>query len=161
VLDRMDDEAQGLAEALSGEVAVAVIDARTHAALQRLGANSPVAGAREVWHRPELPAVAPLLTQARRKLKAADVLLDSDCVTEAMPLYAHALLTATAVRAGLDAVPETGAAIWLYGDLVPRGVVTADDAAVLLRAQALATAADVPMALALQVREDVRRFVEA
>jgi len=93
-------------------------------------------------------------------MQAGDVLIASDCVAEAMPLYAHALLAATAVRAGLDAVPETGAAIWLYGDLVPRGVVSADDAAVLLRAQALAMLADVPMALAMQVRDDARRFVE-
>jgi len=54
VLDRLDDEAQAVAEALSSEeVAVAVLDARTYTALRRLGSSSPVALAREAWQRPE------------------------------------------------------------------------------------------------------------
>ncbi len=59
-----------------------------------------------------------------------------------------------------DAVPDAASLpVWLYTRLVPAGIQAAEEAAQILRAEALARAPEVPPALLGQVLEETRRIV--
>lgn len=163
VLDQVDAAADDAAKALSDEVPVAVIDPRTLAGVQRLGAASPLGEARSLYAKNaedrEVPG-ARLAGQARDKLRAAGLLLEQGCSGPAMELLVSALLAAAAARAGLDASPAPAdAAVWLYGEAVPRGLLDAQQAALVQRAVGLAQAPSLPEALLRGVYEEAGPFV--
>ena len=94
-----------------------------------------------------------------RKMRAAEVLLTQDCVQEGLSLATTAMLASVALRAGLEEPPERSeAAVWLYSDAVPRGIVCGEDAASITRAMALASAPSVPEGLVQEVLSDARRL---
>ncbi|MCB1929687.1 MAG: SWIM zinc finger family protein [Rhodocyclaceae bacterium] len=163
VLDRVDAAADEAAQALSGEFPVAVIDPRTLASLQRLGAASPLGEARillEARAEPAEPPGARLAAQAREKLRAAGLLLDQACAGPAMELLVSALLAAAAGRAGLAVAPEPAdAAVWLYGEAVPRGILDAQQAALVQRAVGLALAPSLPEALLRTLYDEAGPFI--
>ncbi len=151
VVDEVDELAEAAAEAASDEVQVATVDARTYASLRRLG----LAGEEQaVFERQTAPPPV-LFDVARRKLDAAATLLDGDHTGEAVSLAAASMLATVAFKAGVERPPQGAqAAVWVFGELVPRGVVTAQTAGGIARALALAEAPNVTVALAREVVGD-------
>ena len=78
---------------------------------------------------------------------------------EALTLLCHALVLALTVRAGLDGVPATPAVAWIYADLLPRGLVTVEEANLAARAHGLASAPAVPQGLVEQALSEVQAVV--
>ena len=76
-------------------------------------------------------------------------------------LLLGALLCAAALLTGRPQAPSAReAAIWLYGEALPTGAIDPVDAALVMRAIALAQAADaVPVALADELASDTGQFV--
>jgi superfamily II DNA or RNA helicase len=163
VLDRVDALADEIAQGLSDPVPVAVIDARTLAGVQRLGAASPLGETRrlfEAGNQAIEPPGARLAAQAREKLRAAGLLLDQGCFGPALELLVSALLAAAGARAGQDLAPTPAdAAVWLYGEAVPRGLLDAQQAALVQRAVGLAQAPSLPEPLLRGLLDDARPFV--
>lgn len=148
------------AEAHIVNAPIAVVDRRTWAALARVQPGG-LAAARDHWVQPaaEAPAEPPLRALALRKLAAAEALGEGH-PDEALALLTSAIAATLAHRAGRDAPPAgEQLAVWLYGDLVPRGFASPDEAAGLLRAHGLAQAADVPAGLVAAAFDDARRVV--
>jgi superfamily II DNA or RNA helicase len=164
VVDATDADTHHLAEQLSGLVPVAIVDRLTYAALRRIGAGTPASGDGVLWQRPEDSAEAaaphPLDVFAHRKLEAAEALVQHELGAEAAGLLAQAVLASLARRADRDQVPPPAeAAVWLFGEAVPQGRVTADDASIALRADALSRAPLVPPAMVQEVLAQARRIV--
>ncbi len=168
VLDRVEENDDKYAAAFSGRVPVALIDRHALRGLQRLGVASPAADAESLYESPgmgdapSLSTLNPLARRARQKLEAAEVLLRQELPGPAAELLLDALLTGAALHCGLDRPPESGkAAVWLYSDALPAGRLQPDDAALIMRALALAQAEDqVPAELLASLAVDAARFVE-
>ncbi len=165
VLDRVDDSDDRLAASIPGPVPVALIDRRTLGSLQRLGHASPVADARtlvETTSPTAEPQEPRLLRLAREKLRGAELLIQQACPAPALDLLLAALLAAAAVRAGRETPPSPqDAGIWLFGEALPKGLLTQEQAALAMRALALAQGADtVPEALVRSLAADVAGFVD-
>ena len=169
VLDRTDEESDRLALGLSSRVPIALIDRRTLAGLRRLGAASPVAEGETLFESAadtQAPEVHPLVRQAQAKLDGAKVLVSqslagASLVGPAIDLLLGALLSAAALLAGRAQPPAPReAGIWLYGEAIPRGAIEQGDAALVMRAIALAQDADaVPIALLQDLANDTEAFV--
>jgi len=167
VVEGLEADALSQGEAIGAEFAieVEVLDQRTWTALQKMGDGSPVAGADLRWQKtaPEpaaAPVESPLKVQARRKLAAANVLLQSNCGVEAVALLAESLRLWLAARQERPSAPEVGhVPAWLYGDLVPAGLATHDEAGLVLRAHGLLAATEVPLGLAQAVAAEVAGVV--
>ncbi len=161
VVDRVDDEHERQVRELQTEldlgVRVELLDARAAAALTRLGA---ITG--EVIHeRPaDEPAAAPLLDYASRKLEAAELLHGQGHGEEALELMLQAMLHAAAHRAALEQAPRVeDAAVWLFGEAVPKGYLDMDDANAITRAVALSHVPGLPGELIRPVNDDARRLL--
>lgn len=141
------------ADALGAGVPVAAMDAATAAALARMGAG-PVANGTVVREAPRTPQT----DVVARKLDAADALLGAGIVDEALPILAGALLHAVAGVGGVPPVPAEHAPVWLYGTAVPKGWLTPDDAALVLRACAMSAAPGVPLDLGAALSREARGF---
>ncbi|MBK1732880.1 DEAD/DEAH box helicase [Thiococcus pfennigii] len=170
VLDRVDDGDEAAVDDLSEGVPTALIDRRTLASLSRLGAASPIAAAEPVYEPAETPveglavvAEHPLARKAREGLEAARLLIQQGCPGPALDLLLGALLAAAAQRAGRDEPPTPQqAGIWLYSEALPDGRLGPEDAALLMRALALAQgAAAVPEPLLAALADDAAVFIEA
>ena len=163
VLDQVDAEADQIAARLSERVPVAVIDPRTLGGLQRLGAASPVAQARTLYEHTETapPPEPRLLRQAREKLQGAEILIQQTCPGPAVELLLGSLLSCAALRANRDTAPTSReAGIWLYGEALPKGLLTQDESGLLMRAIALAQDPEaVPETLLRDLATDVGRFL--
>ena len=165
VLDRVDEAADQTAKGLSGQIPIALIDPRTLGGLQRLGAASPVAESRTLFEtQPAAASAEPrLLTQAREKLRGAEVLIQQSCTGPALDLMLGAILGAAAVRAGQNIAPAPQqAGAWLYREALLKGALTQVQAALVMRALALAQGAEsVPEGLLRQLAADISSFFEA
>lgn len=164
VVDATDRDTHHLAEQLSGLVPVAIVDRLTYAALRRIGAGENGSGDGLLWQRPAepagTPAPHPLELQARRKLEAAEVLVEHEQASEAAGLLTQAMLASFARRTERAAVPAPAeAAVWLFGEAIPQGRVTSEDASIALRADALSRAPEVPLAMVHDVLAHARRIV--
>lgn len=150
VVDATADQAAG--EETHKNIPVAVIDTRTATSLERLGT---VADAQTIYVRPaeqSTSTVSSLMAQAQRKMKAAQVLLEGGCIQESLGLIGTAMLFAAAARAGHTSAPQSqGVAVWLYGEAVPQGGLSAEDAAAILRTLSLAEGATFPPAAGVGV----------
>jgi len=170
VMESTDAEADRFAEGLSDQVPIALIDRRTLAGLQRLGAASPVADGEILFEAGAAPVpvdIHPLARQAQAKLEGARVLLTQTQAGAglggpALDLLLGALLCAAALLAGRAQPPSPReAGIWLYGEALPTGAIEPADAALVMRAIALAQAADaVPLALLEDLAVDTEPFVQ-
>ena len=160
VVQHSGDDDEQLGASLSTFLPVAILDEPTVRARARFGAASPLAEARELSAPAAPAAIHPLETAARRKLGAAEELIARDCGPEALRLLADAMLAALARRAGRSDMPTPdGAVAWLYGEVVPGGFATAEDAAAVLRADGLSRGHAVPAALVDEALGDARRLV--
>lgn len=142
------------ADALGEGMPVAAVDAATAAALARMSGTA-LAGGTVLREAP--PASKPI-DLAARKVDAADALLEVGQVEEALPLVASALLLAAARVADAPPVTADQAPVWLYGTAVPKGWLTLDDAALVLRACAMSAMSGVPPELARALVTDARAF---
>lgn len=163
VLDRVDAEADQVAERLSRQVPVALIDQLALKGLQRLGSGSPLGQIRSYFEaataaEPDGPSR--LKRQAAEKMQAARALLAQQLNESALELMVGALLSAAAVRAG-RAMPltreETG--VWAFGKALPQGLLDQSEAGLLMRALSFAQGQEVPEPLLLELADDAARFV--
>ncbi len=163
VLDQVGTEEDRIATDLSEKIPVAVIDLRTVAGLERLGSASPVAESHTWYDATEQNddrAIPRLLVLAAERLKAAIVLIEQDCPSAAMELLVSALLAAAAGRAELAApVTSQDAGVWIYSEALPKGLLTQDEAALIMRAISLSQSPSVPETLLTELSLDVGVFV--
>jgi superfamily II DNA or RNA helicase len=165
VLDQVSDVDDQQAAQLGGEVPVALLDPRTLRSLQRLGATSPLHDAKPYYDAQEAAEerdeqVPRLLVLAREKLQAAEVLLEQGMTNVPLELLLTAVLNTAAARGGLERAPKAmDAGVWVYAEAVPNGWLGQEEAALVMRAVALAQALELPMSLLEQLLEDVRGFV--
>jgi hypothetical protein len=103
------------------------------------------------------------LRKAREAIEAARLLIQQRCPGPALDLTLSALLAAAAHRVGRSDPPSPAqAGIWLYGEILPAGLLEQQDIALLMRAIALAQGADsVPETLLTALAEDAAAFVGA
>ena len=165
VLDRVDGEAEGLAVELSKKVPVALLDRFALEGLNRLGASSPVAGARTYFEPDDQASEqgqSRLQQVAEEKLAGAQVLLAQQLEGPALDLLVSALLAKACDLAGLDTVKAPSeAGVWIYGDALPKGKLTDKDAGLIMRAIGLNQADSVPPDLVTELMADAAFFVEA
>ncbi len=164
VIDRVDAEADQVAARLSGTVPVAVIDRCTLNGLSRLGAASPVSLSQTYYDASQLTAdggLSRLAALAAEKLQAARVLMEQNCQNSAVELLLSSLLAAAADRAGLDqpiAAPEAG--VWIYGEALPKGLLSQEEVGLLMRGITLAQSQSVPESLISGLLDDAQLFVQ-
>ncbi|MDD5319588.1 MAG: SNF2-related protein [Methylococcales bacterium] len=160
VVDRQNDADEESAQSLSEpDVPVVVIDSRTLAGLQRLGAASPVADSRLLFE-PEVKdqkTINPLLKAAEAKLHSAEILLEQQATVGVMDLLASSMLAMAAALAGLTRVPAAeSAAIWLYSEVLPQQLLTQEQVAAIVRALSLSQNQALPVNLIEQSLADAR-----
>jgi hypothetical protein len=163
VLDRVDLEADQLAERLSRGVPVALIDPLALKGLQRLGDHSPLTQVRSIYDRTSAPdsgGPSLLQHQAREKLKAARVLIEQQLPNSAIELLVAALLSTAADRAGRD-IPFTreNVGVWAFTEAQPQGILSQQEITLLMRAVTLSQGAPVPEPLLLELALDTEDFV--
>ncbi|MGK2905878.1 MAG: SNF2-related protein [Desulfuromonadales bacterium] len=163
VLDRVDLEADRLAERLSQGVPVALIDRLALKGLQRLGDHSPLAQIRSIYDGTSAPGTGGpslLQRQAREKLKAARVLIEQQLPVGAIELLVAALLSTAADRAGRD-MPLTreNVGVWAFTEALPQGILSQQEITLLMRAITLSQGAQVPEPLLLELALDAEGFV--
>jgi len=167
VIDRVDAEADQIAVRLSGIVPVALVDLLTLQGLSRLGSGSPMAATHTYYDASarDRPATSPksrLATMAEEKMRAAGLLLEQQLVDSALEMLLSSLLAAAADRAGRDIpIPAQEAGVWIFGEAIPQGVLSGEEAMLFSRAIGLAQAASVPEALVRSLAEDAGKFIAA
>jgi hypothetical protein len=163
VLDQVDAAADAVAEGLSAEIPVALIDPFSLKGLQRLGAASPLAGARP-WYDAAEERTQNGMSRMRRlaveKLKAAKVLLDREMAGSALDLTVAALLATASDLAGKDTpVPTQDVGVWIFSEALPAGVLDPQDASLIMKGVSLAQGRTVPESLVAELLDDADRFV--
>lgn len=165
VVEQWRDGDEQAAQDLSADgLPVAVIDGRTWRSLQRLGSASPLAESRTVFAavEPEQPQQNPLHELAAQKLHSAEVLLEQQCMAGVMDLLASALLSKLAALTGQTQAPlVTEAAVWLYTEIVPRGVLSNEQAVHVLQVVSLSLSSALPEILIRQAAADARQMLAA
>ncbi|EIC19666.1 DEAD/DEAH box helicase [Thiorhodovibrio frisius] len=170
VLDQVSAEDDRLAAEITTElpaaVPVALIDKRTLASLNRLGDASPVADSEPLYEPPPQSqpnaASALLVKRARDNLEASGVLAEHGRMATAMELLMKSLLAAACLRTGREEAPTAQTAgVWLHTEVLPSGVLSAAEGALLTRALSLAHSGDaLPPALLAELIDETRVFVE-
>ena len=158
-----DDEQTGQNLSVQG-LPVAVIDGRTWRSLQRLGKASPLAEAETVFETAvtEQPQENPLLVLAAQKLHSAEVLLAQQCTAGVMDLLASALLLKLAALHQQTQAPTVNeAAVWLYTEIVPRGLLTVEQVALVMQTVSLSLNNQLPDTLVRQVAGEVGQLLAA
>ena len=160
VVNQPNDADEESAQALSEpDVPVVVIDSRTLAGLQRLGAASPVAESRLLFE-PDVKnqqTQNPLFKLAEAKLRSAEILLEQQSTAGVMDLLASSLLANASAIAGLRHVPAADTAVlWLYSDVLPQQLLTQEQVTAIVRALSLSQNQAVPVNLIEQSLADAR-----
>ncbi len=154
--DTDDESAQYLSEP---DVPVVIIDSRTLAGLQRLGAASPLAESRLLFE-PEVKeqkTINPLFEAALAKLRSAEILLEQQSTAGVMELLASAMLTFAAALAGLTQVPAADTAVlWLYAEVLPQQLLSQEQVTAIVRALSLSSNQALPLMLLEQSLADAR-----
>ncbi len=131
--------------------------------LNRLGASSPLADAKTVYVPDDSlqeNGRSKFAAQAVEKLDAARVLSEQNMGISAVELLLSALLAKAADIAGLETVKtpvEVG--VWLYGEALPKGMLTNYDAVLIMRAFTLSQSGSIPQDLLDGLINDVTDFV--
>ncbi len=163
VIDRVNEDAEQIAQELSQTVPIALVDPLTYNGLQRLGTSS-LLGHSETYYEAgqdePRQKISPLQRLARQKLAAAELLIERKHPSGAMELLASAMLSAAAANAGRSQVPnEEQASVWIYSEAAPKGHITTEQASMLTRAAALSKAPEVPESLVFAVLNDARVLI--
>jgi len=166
VVNTLGEHDEVLAETLSEEIPVVIIDHRTMKGLLRLGEASPVANVTTLFDVNEAevvkPVESPLIKLSKSKLKSAEILIEQQCYADAMGLLGVAMLNRIAGSAGLNQAPvPEQAGVWLYGEALSQGVVNNEQIVAILRAMSLGQAQTIPEVLLYEVLEDTRSLVNS
>jgi len=156
VLDAVTPEDQAQAAGCADGAAVAVVDRSAAAALVRVGLLAP-SGA--MYERQAVEPGSALQRTAQRKLRAAEALLGSGCDDEALRMLAASLLAVFGARTDAPCPPPQEAPAWIYGTLMPSGVVDAREAALAGGVLAFSAGAAAPPGFAAAALADVRELV--
>jgi superfamily II DNA or RNA helicase len=163
VLDRVDADADRLAEQLSAEVPVALIDRLALKGLQRLGGGSPMAEAHNYFDAATMAGPSresQFRRQAREKLTAARLLFDQQLFDSALDMVFAALLSAAAEKSGRDApLDKTEVGVWAYAEALPRGILNQDQVGLLMRALSFVQGGAAPASLVHTLLDDAANFV--
>ncbi len=90
--------------------------------------------------------LSPLMSFARERLQAAELLLEQNACGPALELLASAVVAAIAGRGELSKAPAIDqAGIWIYSEALPKGWIDEAQAAFVMRILALQHAASVPV----------------
>ncbi|MCK5831375.1 MAG: DEAD/DEAH box helicase family protein [Methylococcales bacterium] len=147
--------AQGLSEV---ELPVVVIANNTLLSLQRLGAASPVADAKEMSQEKE--SINSLIKLAQQKLLSAEMLVNQQCYAGVMEILVSSMLTIATVVSGQKQVPTLEkAAVWLYSDVSPKQLMTAEQVSAIVKVISLSQNVDVPEILVQQALVDTQLLV--
>ena len=157
---------------IGGAIVIAATVARAMAAL---GSLSPLDGAEVVFEAPAATAEEDPALRARRalqrtgerKVEAARVLANASLATEALGLARDALAVGCRALSDRGDPGDDPARVFaaLYGDLLPRGLISLEDADALARASELSRAfgtgqdREVPSALLASVLEHAGNFL--
>lgn len=162
VVEQWRDDDEQMAQNLSKEdLPVAVIDGRTWRSLQRLGSTSPLAEARTVFEAAISEHVQenPLLAMADQKRRSAEVLLEQQCTAGVMDLLASALLLRLAAAKGQSQPPAaTDAAVWIVTDILPSGLLNAEQASKVVQIVSLSLGSSLPEELIRQSAQEVEQL---
>jgi superfamily II DNA or RNA helicase len=164
VIDRIDGAAEQVAIDLSRKVPVALIDMLTLSSLNRLGAASPLARAQTFYDAgqdaPSAAGPSRLATMAEEKFNGAKLLMGQGLHTSALDLLLAAQLATAADRAGLD-IPKAAAeaGVWVYSEAIPKGILTPEEAGLIMQAVGLSRAPAVPEMLMDQLMKDTAAFM--
>lgn len=163
IVNQAEQDDEILAQKLSEpELPVVVIDAKTLSNLQRLGAASPVADVKIVYEQEESQAEQPnpLLKMAQNKLRSAEVLVEQQCYAGVMEILAATMLSiATLASGGTQQPALEKATVWLYSDVLPQQLMTAEQVASIVRVIALSQNIDVPEQLVQQALHDTQMLL--
>jgi len=158
--DPADDD---LANELSTtELPVAVIAAKTLSNLQRLGDASSVANAQVIYEPEETQqqSINPLLKIAHDKLRSAEILVEQQCYAGVMEILVATTLTAATIASGQQQVPSLEkATVWLYSEILPQQLMTAEQIATIVKIIALSQNIDIPDALVQQSLLDTQALL--
>ena len=103
----------------------------------------------------------PLHDLARQKLRSADVLLEQQCTAGVMDLLASALLMKLAALNNQAQAPAiTDAAVWVYTEISPRGLLTPEQAAQVVQVVSFSLGSNLPELLVQQAANDVGQLFE-
>ena len=148
VVNSADPADEDLAQELSeDELPVVVIETKILANLQRLGSTSPVANAQVIYEPEETQQeiINPLIKIAHDKLRSAELLVEQQCYAGVMEILAATILTVATIASGQQQVPSLEkATVWLYSEILPQQLMTAEQIATIVRVIALSQNIDVP-----------------
>ena len=163
VVNSADPADDDLASELSTtELPVVAIQAKTFTSLQRLGAASPVANAQVIYEAKETQqeSINPLIKIAQDKLRSAEVLVEQQCYAGVMEILAATTLTAATIASGQQQVPGLEkATVWLYSEILPQQLMTAEHIATIVKILALSQNIDIPDALVQQSLLDTQALL--
>lgn len=150
-----------LAEDLSvTELPVVVIEAKMLSNLLRLGASSPVVDGKVIYQENEKKIVNPLHKIAQQKLKSAEILIEQQCYAGVIEILVATMLTVATIASGQQQIPALEkATVWLYSDILPQQLLTAEQVTVIVRVLALSQNVEVPDLLIQQVLADAQLLV--
>jgi fructose-specific component phosphotransferase system IIB-like protein len=97
---------------------------------------------------------------AEEKFNGAKLLMGQGLHSSALELLLSAQLATAAERAGID-IPKTAAeaGVWVYGEAIPKGILSREEAGLIMQAVGLAQAPTVPEVLMDQLIKDTREFM--
>lgn len=163
VVNQAEPDDDALAEELSEtELAVVVIEAKILSNLQRLGTVLPIADVKVIYEAEEnqKDIINPLIKIAQDKLRSAEILLEQQCYAGVMEVLAATMLTVATVASGEKQIPSLEkATVWLYSDVLPKQLMTAEQIAAIVRVISLNQTIDVPEVLIQQALVDAQLLV--
>ncbi len=163
LLSQTDPADKALLQELAAEdLSVVVLDSQTYAGLQRLGAMADNDTA-QVLYQPEAQAIVqenPLIKRAQDKLRSAEILVEQQCFAGVMEILVATLLHIAAVASAQTQAPSIeNATVWLYSEVLPAQLMTAEQVGIIVRVIALSQNTDVPEVLVQQALQDTQALV--
>ena len=164
IMTPISKEDDTIAADLSSEVPVALMEPRTYSGLQRLGASSPVADMRPLFEPSETAEkthISRLLVLAKEKLKAAEVLIEQNCLSVCLDLLAASMVAAVASQTDAVNPPElVNAAVWIYSEALPQGLLSNEQSGTIMQAISMMNASTLPDDFILKVLEEARQLID-
>lgn len=163
IIDQVGEHDEQAAREISDAVPVALITAASFAGLQRLGSASPVSTDCHVLFdsaENKINEINPLMHLAEEKFKAAEILAEKECLAGVMELLGSSLLSTSAAMAGLTKTfTNEAASVWIYSEALPQGIVSQDEAAIIIRVLSLSHSSNLPNTLIQQSLDDTRLLI--
>ena len=166
VLDKVDEEADQIATQLSSQIVpVAIIDLLTLNGLSRLGTASPIETSQTYYDASQDTddtINSRLMALAKEKLTAAQVLVEQNIISPALEILLSAQLAAAADQSGQETPPSPQeAGIWLYGEALPKGLLSQQKAELISKTISLCQCQSVPENILKDLQRDTEIFIGA